>query len=267
MTLAGFRIRPRAPSSGCRSYGSAIAVRQSARVVIRDNAIQPQGSRTLCAYRTGVLVHPESGSTSVVIAGNTIRDFTADGVLLFPGAVTARVLWNRIRFIHRQADDRTISSPAGVAAFGSGRIIIRGNDIRTGRDQRLDQGIVVTADPPGPREVIISRNYIQRVRSGIDVTFVADSMIVRNEIHDVLWQAIRLDLARGGTVEGNRMSFGEDDGLFLGSSTRGVKVTGNVARLFGSLECVDESGPALASIRNDWINNVGRDSEPAGLCR
>jgi parallel beta-helix repeat protein len=249
------------PTSGtCGQVGEAFSVSGSTHTILRSNHIRAIGTETLgdCGYTFGISVF---NSPDSLIAWNRVIDFTYKGINVVQSS-GVRVRGNTVRFNHI-AEEAGDHDGRGIEFGDSPQGQILGNvvgSLTTADDTTpiLDSGIFVFSS----NETRVKDNNVFRVIRGIDIESASTVTVSGNRIRYAQDFGIGLLFsAQDGTVENNSAKLGDDRGITVEGST-GNEIVGNDFRNNGGTDCVDSSGPP----GNTWTNNLGAESDPAGLC-
>jgi parallel beta-helix repeat protein len=300
VVIDGFDIRvrgriltwTRVPSPGdtsCRPAWLGISITGGASAVISGNRID-RGHRR-CGYHGGILV----SSSEVVVAGNVIRDWWSFGVGIFSErdpnepydvpdpTLRATVTGNQLRYVHRDyvREDAVVGDQpwhaAAIQSFDATLTDISENDIRgTSRYVgEVDEVSPLThaIEVSSARGAVVVRDgrIHGDFRYGINVAGeyrapIVGARVWRNEVTGTGAGMVLRRIDRS-SIRSNRLT-GNGSGIEL-VFARHNRVEENDARGNTGLDCRDRTreGDGTAGTRNFWIDDLGDDADPPGICR
>jgi hypothetical protein len=206
----------------------------------------------------------------LVISGNLIRGFegpgvTVSGFLEEGGVTTARVVGNRIERlspsppVHRGA--------AGVTVHGDSRS--RRTDVVVTVTDNLIYGALGAEWAYGidsfAADVDARRNVIDGARVGIRFDS-GGGVVARNFVTDGVVGIRLLDAV--AKFFRNRVRGYDGPGIRVDGDGSANVISDNDFRGNGGIDCVDRTtGDGTAGTADLWRRNIGRESDPVGICR
>jgi nitrous oxidase accessory protein NosD len=215
-------------------------------------------------------IYSDQGASCILIADNLFERHNGAGILFADSGKPQHC----VDVVHNESiDDRTFA-----AFFASSHVRVISNTVQSERgDDEPGSAIFIGARNNG---VIVKRNHIKSTDgNGIDVRNTAGPRRPAAPPRDVdiRWNTVRhaklngIDVAASGVeeyvVRVNTAVDNEGVGVHAGPKTDGTVFAYNIA-LDNGLDCQDESvGRRTAGTNNTWRFNVGRTSEPDGICQ
>jgi Right handed beta helix region len=200
----------------------------------------------------GNAIYSDEGASQVLILENRFEDHNG-AAILFADEAPGRIRQQDIRVEgNKSIDDRTFA-----AFYATSRLRLVANWAKARVDDPRFPGDAnrVSAIFIGARnhDVVVKKNRVASASgNGIDVTSSPEP-----NHRPPLGPAA----PRNVVVAKNRVGHVQRAGLHLATGARGVLVRGNTA-LDNQLDCQDEAPRAA----NRWEANLGRTSQPSGLC-
>jgi hypothetical protein len=279
LTMAGFRVQPHGGPGDCIPPNLISVLRAS--LSLRDMrlvAARPHGS-SCGSYRRGVDFDGDADYAFLDVTDSVLRDFSEAGI-------TADDSWGgalaiRNRFVLRNAapdlgviptalsfgagvvQDNVIFSKHGAPPIGGieaaltylgstiGSNVISGAawGIRAGGCGTISDNVLLGASDTGPgRGIVVTSGYCNdgegwQVRGNVVTDFARSGIVIREDPQC------------------------PDCGAGSSDQTPAMVIRRNDFRGNGRVDCMDATiGTGSMGTANEWTNNLGFESDPAGIC-
>jgi parallel beta-helix repeat protein len=239
----------------------------SNRVVVSDKGDARSGP---CGIQSAI--HVATGGQAL-IRYNLLRDWRLQGVWLQSADTGTAVKDNSVRYWHPDVCTASIAcrrlpgpavgaTPIGIHVHNT-TAVVTNNAISSAAGAslnvlvRVDRGIRVNASTG----VLVKGNRIVRsYQFAIELNNVTGSRIVENTLTDGVAGLYLQSASSGNTVRGNTVTTYSTRGIDVLAGSTGNTFRGNTSTGSAWEDCRDQA------IGNTWVDNVGDDSDPVGIC-